>query len=270
MNRRTLLSLSGAGLASLAGCGSTAPEPTELTATDEPTPTPEPEFELTSFETPDEAEIGEEFSFSFTVRNISGRSAEFSTELEVRLAGDEWSSAGEWSEEMDPNSEQTFESRALTANYLGEYDVRLTYFDEVATTVFVPARVQFGYSHEFYNGAVASVLEIVEEDEIGAYQTGSGEKFMRAFIQAENTAENIITLPSPASFALLADNSQYERQGSYDGAYPGGEVQPGVVRSGYVTFVVPDDVSRSDIQIVWSRQFAAGDVAVYWSSSQSE
>jgi len=270
MNRRTLLSLSGAGLAALAGCGSSAPEPREQTATNEPTPTAEPEFELTSFETPAEAEIGEEFSFTFTVRNVSGRRAEFSTALEVRLAGGEWSSSSEWSSMIDPGSEETFESRPLTANYLGEYDVRLTFFDEVATTVFVPARAHFGYAHEFYNGAVASVVEVVEEDEIGEYQTESGEKFMRAFVQAENTAENIITLPSPASFALLADNSQFERQGSFQDPYPGGDVQPGVVRSGYVTFVVPDNVSRSDVQIVWSRQFAEGDVAFYWSAESSQ
>jgi hypothetical protein len=267
MRRRDYLAGS-VGIATLiAGC---AGDPASQQATEEPTETPEPEFELVSTSSPEEVEIGDQLQYGFEVRNLTDRAATFQTEVRTRTAGGEWRPPSTWETEIPAGETAMLESQEFTAEYIGDFEAEIGTFDELITVVLTSATRGWGYPFQVFNGAEVAVIDVHFEDEIEGYSPENGQ-FARIYVSAENTANDIIRLPAPQNFSLLLDNQQLEIENITEGEYySGGEVQPGVVRDGYLNFVVPDGTSKEDLTAVWARTFAEGDVAVYWESGGGE
>lgn len=90
-------------------------------------------------------------------------------------------------------------------------------------------------------------------------EPGDGDQFALAHIQAENTGENPVTVPTVYDMSLIAGNSQadagrYRRESD---AYEGGEIASGVVREGYVQFEIPESASPSEFRVSLTRDLTA-------------
>jgi hypothetical protein len=49
-------------------------------------------------------------------------------------------------------------------------------------------------------------------------------------------------------------------------AYEGGEVQPSIIREGYIVFTVPSDVEKQHISVVWNEMISLTEKSVYWTN----
>jgi hypothetical protein len=149
---------------------------------------------------------------------------------------------------------------------MGDFEVEIGAFNEIIKIGFTAATREFGYAFEIWNGAEVIVVDVEFAEDIQGIEPETG-KFARVYVSAENTANDIIIRPEPESFVLLRGNNQLSVTNVTEGDYyTGGEVQPGVIREGYLNFVVPDDATKEELTAVWSRTFSEGDVAVYWNN----
>jgi hypothetical protein len=220
---------------------------------------------LVSIEVPDEVEIGESLTYAFEVRNTTEEARVFETDVRTRLGEEsEWGIANTWTEEIPAGENVRLESEPFTANYMGTFEVDISSLEERISVVFTSANLEFGYDFNIWNGTTVSVYEVEFTNEVGPYSPEE-EQFARAYVVAENASNEVVNLPAPQSFSVLVGDSEYEVLGvDEDDFYEGGEVQPGIVREGYLTFEVPSDTTIEDIVAVWSVTQSEGSVSVYW------
>lgn len=288
MKRRHYLGLLGAS-AGLAGCSgssptqeptnSSTPTPTETTSeTETPTATDEPSsFELVSASAPTEAEIGEQISYSFTVRNTGGKAGQFSTLIQTRLAKEEYDEGAEWSDTINPGEELTFESEPFDVNILTTLYIRIGAFDRELQTDIVSRRLPFGRFYTSPDEILLSAYRVEFNDTLAYTSNGyeyeltpdSGNQFLRVYINVENQSGQPYYVSNYTAFAVVSGNSQYDAQFEtrIEGYYEGGQIQPGVVRDGWLLFEVPDDLTAEEVTLAWTKQYLDGITSVYWDNS---
>lgn len=253
------------------------------TATESPTDTPEPaSFELVSFELPEHAEIGAESRFTFTVKNTGEVEGEFSTTVSVTTSEtDEWSTPSDpWTETIGAGEEFTFESQTWTSQYMRSTTIRLDEFDATKTIQWVSKKLEFDDVYETPEGIELSVYDKETPEsylhEYAGYtyeeRAKEGHTWLFVYVRVKNATGSPEYVPTASDFVVVADNSQYDRVyeddvTSEDGdAYEGGDLQPGVVRDGWILYEVPDKYKQAKFSVVWSESYYDGDVAVHWES----
>jgi hypothetical protein len=77
--------------------------------------------------------------------------------------------------------------------------------------------------------------------------------------------------PLVSDFGLLYGNSQsdgdtilIDEPVDKEQPFDGGELQPGVERSGWIGYQLPEDLSLSDLTMAWSEQIIGGQIAANW------
>jgi hypothetical protein len=303
MYRRRLLAVTGAGAASLiAGCSSAENEgadptatatatpsatdsptetdtPTETeTPTEEPTERPDPaafEVELSGDQT---AEINEKFDVRIRITNVGGRPGTYPENLVVYSSAEDETIVNEpLDTEILPGETLDFTLDDLSHPYMdtfvfqvgddAEWEVNIVSKtasfgeiyrspDSIEMTV-LDIEFRDSYQYEGYSGTV------YEED------APDGRKWAFVTFNAKNASGSPEFVPSKFDVVLITGNSQYEYETYYgddEDEYEGGEVQAGIVREGFILYAVPEELSKSDIQIAWSDSYFDGDVAVRWSA----
>ena len=263
MNRREYLASTSLFVGGVAGC---AEDPTTQQSTTESESTPDPTpFELVGVDAPEEVEIGQSVSYAFEIRNTAEQEQVFETDIRTRLGEhSDWGIANTWTERMPAGETRLLESEPFTANYMGDFAVDIAALDERITIVFSNANLEYGYNFDIWNGATVSVVDVEFANQIGSYVPENGQ-FARAYVSATNASNEVVNLPAPQDFSVLVGNTEYEPLNIQEGDfYEGGEVQPEILREGFVTFEVGDNVAIEDIVVVWSITQPDGSVSAYW------
>jgi len=295
MRRRTYLQIAGVGgIAAITGCSGTQPgtsggsgnQQTETssqtqtaTATESPTPTEAPDpasFELDEIDFPSQVSVNEGFTPTISVTNTGDQAGSFSAPLYYRMVEEDWSETGEWEfGGIPPGETVTAEANEpWSFSYVGNYEFALGDFDGTASMRVIPKEIPYGDSYtnpdeirlmvsspEFkarYPRQVGDREDVVEAPE--------GKTFLFINVEAENASDEAQALPHYQSFHYLAGDREYEPDwdGYKDGRYEGGDVQPGVVRDGYLFYEVPEDVDRENPVIVWSEEYYYGRSTAFW------
>lgn len=297
MKRRQVIAMCGG--AALAGCsgqtepgtGDEGPTPTKTeqatstpdteaeTTSESPTDTSEPaEFELVEYEFPEQVEIDEQFTPAITIQNSGEQASEYEAPLWVTVAGgNEWQEVGQWEwSTVEPGEKDTAgASGPWSFEYLYELEFRLGEFDQTTSLDVVTKQLSIGqeYTTPWDTQIVVQSIELTEqytyEDHNGETRpkdAPDGKQWAFAELRAENTADKIAELPTKFDMLLLADNRQYEYEIITDreGAYEGGDVQPGVVEEGWLGFEIPADVTADSLAFVYSPITSEGELAIRW------
>lgn len=303
MNRRKYLAV--LGMASIAGCSgaenggqpatdtttqskptatdSATENPTE-TATDSPTPTEQPpSFEVVEYNVPSEVEIGEEFTISISVKNTGGQAGEFAAPLYLKTPETSWTEQGTWDyNTIQPGKTATLESDSISFSYTTRYEIRIG--DSSKTGVIQVVSAQLGWGQEYQTPpgyrirvdkpTLQSSYEYKDwEGNIAEREPENGGKWVFVNVWVKNETGQAAYSPLASEFPLVAGNSQYDAKILLDDPvnkgepFEGGELQPGVERSGWIAYAIPDGLTVSDLLIAWSSTTINGEIAVNWSSS---
>lgn len=297
MKRRSYLA--AVGLSILAGCtgggqsGPVAegtPTPTRTpTASPSPSPTPtanaEPaSFRVVNIDAPSEVEIEEEFIIEFTVENTGGKAGSFSAPLYLKRGNGDWQEGPVWDfGRIPPGESVTLESEPVWLDFISRYEFRMGQSSTTAVVQTVSAKQQWGSVYTTPPGYEIRVDEPTLQStyEYENYQGNTEDAepedgfqwaFVNVWVKNETGETNFSPLVS--EFALLAGNSQYDgttflvdepiNKGQ---PFDGGELQPGVVREGWILYEIPEDLGVHDLTIGWSQDYFEGNVIVHWTSS---
>jgi hypothetical protein len=84
--------------------------------------------------------------------------------------------------------------------------------------------------------------------------------------EATNDSGSSEFLPLESDISLIAGNQQFDSVfiSKEEGKYEGGEVQPGITRSGWIAYEVPENLDKNDFSVAWSGSTFDGEWAVRW------
>lgn len=302
MDRRRFVQLiGGSTLASVAGCSSDSPDtaggegatqtPTETQTQTEPqtrtqTETPEPaEFEVVEYNIPETVEIGTEVTFEITIQNRGGQTGDFTEPLYYRTSDSEWQEGGDWVfRDVDPGESVTGETdEPVVFDYIQRWEFRLGQSPKTAVLQTVSAKRQWGseyttprgcriradtptlqdsYEYEDFTGEIKN-----EEPENGGQWA-----FVNLWVKNETGQANYSPLSS--EFVLLYGESQSDGQTilvnepiNKGEPFDGGELQPGVERSGWILYEIPPGIVVDELTLAWSQDTFEGQIAVNWETS---
>jgi hypothetical protein len=263
-----------------------SPTPTESpTAT--PTPTPQPaSFELVEYNSPESVSINETAEITATVENTGEVAGVFSAEVYVRFdASEQFSPLDDPVEaEIPPGGQVEITIAEYQPLYTDEaLEARLGDFEETLTVNAVSATLEYGTTFTQYDGYLINLSNprltqsYTSEGYTGGEEEESapeGSQWLFVSVLVENGTGETELSPLSSDFSVLAGNSQFDpailvpepvEQGQ---PYDGGELQPGVVREGYIGFEIDAGLSLDDLQIVYTTQTIDGEVTVYWQSER--
>jgi len=167
---------------------------------------------------------------------------------------------------------------------MNRYEIRLGTFDQTATIQGVSATVPWGdeyttpegyrirveqpdvqptYESEDYDGSIVDV------------EPESGGQWAFATIWVKNETGQASYSPLASEFGLLYGNKQADGERflvddpiNRGDPFEAGELQPGVERSGWIAFQVPDDLGVDDLTMAWSEDTYDGQISVRWGSEE--
>ncbi len=104
------------------------------------------------------------------------------------------------------------------------------------------------------------------QDEVTREYADEGSKWALLMFRAENKADSPKLIPFRDDVVLLSGSSQFDPVyiNKEEDMYESGEVQPGVVREGWIPYEIPASLSRDDLQIIYSGSDFEGEWRVVW------
>jgi len=298
MDRRAFLR-SGVVIAAagVAGCGSgtetdrpasgdpstESPEPTTESPTDEPageTPTSTPaeaSIEVTEVDYPSELPAGRPYTWEYTLENTGEEDGTFSETLYVQFefTPNQWAESASVEHSVPAGETKTISREATAFHWTTSFTGRIGEDGPEFESELTPPHMDAGETFSMTTGITATAREISFQQSYSwkssdgtMYEEEASDEKQWAFLdfRAENTGDEPASAPSEFDISLVVGNSQYDRTAITrdDGRYEGGEIQPDIVREGWVAFEVPDDLSASDVEAVWSSQDAYDSWTAYW------
>lgn len=235
---------------------------------------------LTSMNVPDEVEIGENFTVEATFENTGGQTGDFETTVMTRGQDSEtFSSTNANIEgELDAGEQKTYEA-SLTAKDVSSNVIGLAGTDAQSNLRIVPKKINLGEEYTTAN-SIGITVERVQLTDYYRYEDIYGEQsiqesetgqYVFVNLKTQNQGDEPKSLPTSYDFQIIANNRQYDSTYLLNEPldigepYEGGEVQPGIIREGYMAFEVPEDVNKQDVSIVWNELISLNEKSVYWS-----
>lgn len=302
MHRRRLLGALGAGIAGLAGCSGSNPEPAARSPAPTATPTatpigspaptttgpatrPRPEApepadvddapgRLLSIEAPARVQIGDSVRYRFTLENADEEPATFEPTVSARSGSADWSVRDRWEPvDVAPGERHTFVSAPLTSAFLATVELRIDGSGERFDVDFEERRLTFDESYLDPLDREVSVGEIgtrgVYEYADGEYdrivEAGDGLQWVFVTVGVVNRVSESVGSPEPSEFSLVSGERTYRpvELRSEDG-YERRRLPEGSGASGVIGFKAPSSDSRTDFDVRWDASFAGGEVGVLW------
>lgn len=296
MRRRTYISLAGVSL--LAGCSSSdndgeddgsggsgadteaKPEATDTAETESGGAAPATEdakFELVEMDFPEEVALEEVYTPEITVRNTGDVAGTLEAPMYSRISDTDWEQTGTWTfEDVESGTERTEQGAdGWHHNYLYEYGYSLGDFDTSVSVDTTPFRTTIGETYPAPNGVEVTVTELRltaryqyqdYDGDTAAKEAPDGSQWALVTLQAKNRGDEAADLPSTFDVNLIAEKSQYEEVyiDKDENQYDGGEVQPGIVREGWIAYELPDDLETENVEVVWSGLPNGGEITAIW------
>jgi len=302
--RREFVSMVGVGTVALSGCSSdegetggevedegstsdssngetTSEESTSEESTSEESTSEEAEFELVEWIVPSEVEIDQPVEIGMAVENTGDVAGEFTTPLYERTPESDWTNVTEADfGTVDPGEIVELFFEEVTYPYVTRYELRLGDFQETAIVQTVSAKINWGTEYTTPNGYVIRVDEPDLQSSY-EYEDYSGEvsleepenggqwAFVNIYVSNETGQANYSPLAN--EFPMIYGNSQadgttvlFNDPINRDQSFDGGELQPGVERSGWVAYEIPSDTSVNDLRVAWSQSTLEGELSVNW------
>ena len=282
MDRRAVItSAAMLGAAAISGCtgngddGEPDPEPE---STEEPPA--EAQFEFVEWNMPSEAEIGEAIEVGMVVENVGGQAGEYVAPLYERTPDSNWTRVSEvdfGTIQAGEEVEMVFED--VVYSYVNRYELRLGDFQQTSALQVVSAKVDWGAEYVTPDGYRIEV-ERPDIEESYEYEglfgslsertPDSGNVWAFVNVWVKNETGTTAFSPTTSDFSLRFENTQVEPIVVTEDVvgrnqqYESGDLQPGVERSGWILYEVPDEVSREDIFIGYNQTTLDGDIIVYW------
>jgi hypothetical protein len=276
----------------IAGCTSDAPggnggsgETDPETETDEPTEEAEPaSFEVVSYDIPDTVQIGDVVSIQITIKNTGGQVGDFSEPLYIRTSDSDWQEGGEWSlNDVPPGESATMRSHEpITFDYIERYEFRLGDSSKTGVLQTVSAKIPWGEEYKTPEGYRIRVDSPTFQDtyqyenyqgNIEEAEPESGGQWAFVNVWVKNETGQMEFSPLASEFGLLYGNSQsdgetilFDDPVNKGEPFDGGELQPGVERSGWIAFELPDSVGSDDVEMAWGQETFEGQIAARWTS----
>jgi hypothetical protein len=291
MNRRGVIEAIGVGgLTVLAGCSSNSSnEQSEQGQSSAPV-----DFEIVAYNTPKTLEIGERGEIEITVHNAGERKADFRAPLYVRTPGREWEELGYWTASgVLSGFNETLQSpsggitKPIQFDHIQRVQYRLGELSKSPVIQITPANLSWGEQYTTPEGYIIGInqprLQDTYEHKKFGYTVsaepddGNQWVFVNAYVKNE-TGQTALS-PFGSDFVLIYDNSQvrqnYDDSPFYDpinqgDEFEGGELQPGIERSGWIAYQIPSNISANEITIAWSKTTFDGDIIINWGSGESE
>jgi hypothetical protein len=298
MNRRKFVQLIGmSATAGLAGCSSDSSDnpnsgdSTETTTgteaqteTETETESPEPaEFEVVEYAIPETAEIGTEVTLEITIRNTGGQTGDFTAPLHARTPDSNWQEGGDWTfTDVAPGESATAEiDEPVIFDYIQRYEFRLGQSPKTAVLQTVSAKVPWGEEYATPGGYRIRADEPTLQDSYeyedfrgnikdAEPDNGGQWAFVNVWVKNETGQANYSPLSN--EFGLLYGSSQSDGQTyltdepiNKDESFEGGELQPGVERSGWIAYEIPSEIQMNELTLAWSQDTFEGQIAANWS-----
>jgi hypothetical protein len=260
---------------------STSEESTSEESTSEESTSEEAEFELVEWELPSEIQINESTNLAVTVENVGGSADDFTAPIYERTPDTEWTKLGDADfGTVQPGEQSEMEGSDFVYRYINRFEYALGDFQETAIVQTVSAKINWGTEYTTPNGYVIRVDE-PELQSSYEYEDYSGEvsleepenggqwAFVNIYVSNETGQANYSPLAN--EFPMIYGNSQadgttvlFNDPINRDQSFDGGELQPGVERSGWVAYEIPSDTSVNDLRVAWSQSTLEGELSVNW------
>lgn len=297
LTRRKFLSGSAIAVAGLAGCtGSSSDTPatseststttvqsqhtTQTTTTETPTTTEEgdPEFKVSLVDAPQEVELGEKIHFSLKVENIGNGMGTFESTLSYTQSGyDEWHTFNNAASITLRSGQSRTTDWWVKPAYQGTCTVRVDETNETFQTAVAPHVLSFGETWSYLD-KMAVTIDRVEFFDSYRWSSGDytydetapqGKKWAKVFLSAKNNASEAMYTPLSSEMYIIAGNRQYDDTYLNDdkGEYEGGEIQPGIIRDGWIVYEVPKGLSKDDLAVTWVGDDYYGSWSARWTTS---
>lgn len=301
MDRRAVITTAAMlGVASISGCtgdeengepNSSEPEATEEPSTestqqpssDEPNreTQSEAQFELVEWITPSEAEINEGVEIGIVVKNTGGQPGEYTAPFYERTPDSDWTRVAEVDfETIQPSEEIEYMFQEVTYSFVNRHEFRLGDFQQTSAIQIVSAKLDWSTEYTTPDGYQIEV-EQPDIEESYEYEDFSGQISERtpdsgnvwAFVNVwvKNETGTTTYSPTTSDFSLRFGDTQVDSSIavtediiSRGQRYESGNLQPGVERSGWILYEVPDGVFGEDISIGYSQTTLDGDIIVNW------
>jgi len=241
----------------------------------------EAQFEFVEWNIPSEAEIDEAIEVGMVVENVGGQAGEYVAPLYERTPDSNWTRVSEvdfGTIQAGEEVEMVFED--VVYSYVNRYELRLGDFQQTSALQVVSAKLDWGAEYATPDGYRIEV-ERPDIEESYEYEDFSGSLSERtpdsgnvwAFVNVwvKNETGTTTFSPTTSDFSLRFENTQVDSSivvtedvVGRDQQYESGNLQPGVERSGWILYEVPDEVFGEDISIGYSQTTLDGDIIVNW------
>jgi len=241
----------------------------------------EAEFELVEWTMPSEVELNEEIEIGMVIKNAGGQADDYTAPLYERTPDSDWTRVSEvdfGTIQPDEEVEMVFED--IVYSYINRYELRLGDFQQTSAIQVLSAKIDWGTKYTTPNGYIIRVDEpelqksYEYKDYTGATkpkEPDSGGKWAFLNVYVKNETGKAEFSPLVGDISLLYGNSQADGETilldepiNKGEPFEGGELQPGVERSGWIAYQIAGDVSTDDLNAAWSKTTISGEISVNW------
>ncbi|WP_324758576.1 DUF4352 domain-containing protein [Haloarcula sp. GH36] len=225
---------------------------------------------------PDQIEIGETLGVTVSVTNTGGKAGSATVSVGAQPQNETMTrSTDEFSISLQPGESITKDITLGSFPYLGTLELMLN-DERIGTTVDVVGKqLSLGGSYVTPKEVKleAEAIELIDSytydsgDNTYTHSASDGSQFALVTFRSKNHGSQPIDVPELFEIYLLDSRNQYE-SGSYrqeTDEYDGGTLFSGAVKRGIILYEIPDSVTKSDLRVAWTGNYAEGDVAIRWS-----
>lgn len=257
-------------------------EPTQSTQSDssnnEQTKEPEASFEVVEYNLPETVAIDSSVSGNITVRNVGDAAGGATTQLYVQTPDSDWSVVNEYEiENLEAGGTTELSVEMSGFNYIDRYELALGNSDKTAVIQTVSAEIDWGNEYTTPDGYVIRIDRPELQDTYttegfdGKTEESPDNRGQWAFANVYVKNETGQSSYSPTGFSLITGSSQYDSRFILSDPinkgekYDSGDLQPGIERSGWLAYELPENLSVSDLTMAWSTVNIGGEISVNWS-----
>lgn len=287
--RKFITGIVTAGSISVAGCSSDEGDPTGSTESEESsdetssgeTSSGEAQFEFVEWNVSSEVEINQGVEIGVTVENTGEAAGDYSAPLYERTPDSDWTNMTEIDfGTIQPGNDVEMVFEDVVYNYINRYELRLGDFQQTTVLQTVSAQIDWGTEYTTPSGYIIRVDEpelqgsYEYEDYTGAAsqkEPDSGGQWAFVNVYVKNETGQAASSPLAFDMSLIYGNSQADGDtvlvddpANKGEPFDGGELQPGIERSGWIAYQVPSDISTDDLTMAWSTTTFDGEIAVNW------